>query len=103
MINLIIYLKKEYDPVSLVEILLSNQLIARASIDHNNESFRLNDGTVQRKIYNVITAQTKSLLFPEIANLVEDLFGKNVPMNATPIVAANTIFDELVRSKTLKT
>lgn len=103
MINLIIYLKKEYDPVALVEKLLSSQLIAGASIDQNNESFTLNDGTLHRNIYNVITAQTKSLLFPAIAREVEELFGMDVPMNAFPIVAANTIFDEMVRSKTLKT
>lgn len=103
MIHLIIYLKKEYDPVVLAEKLLRNQLIAGASIDQNNESFTLNDGTLHREIYNVITAQTKSLLFPAIAKAVEDLFGTSVPVNAMPIVAANAIFDELVRSKPLKT
>jgi hypothetical protein len=103
MINLIIYLKQDYDPVLLVEKLLTCQLIASASIDQNNESFTLKDGTLSREVYNVITAQTKALLFTEIAKLIEGECGREVPVNATPIVASNKIFDELLRSRTLKT
>lgn len=103
MVNLVIYLKKDYDPVGLVERLLSAQLVASASIDQNNESFTLQDGTLSKEVYNVITAQTKSLLFTEITKVIEAEFGPDVPVNATPIVASNRIFDELLRSRTLKT
>jgi len=103
MVNLVIYLKKEFDPVGLVEKLLNTQLIASASIDQNNESFTMQDGILSKEIYNVITAQTKSLLFTKIAKMIEGEFGPGVPVNATPIVVSNKIFDELLRSRTLKT
>lgn len=103
MVNLVIYLKKDFDPVGLVEKLLNAQLIASASIDQNNESLTLQDGILSKDIYNVITAQTKSLLFAELAKMIEGEFGPDVPVNATPIVASNKIFNELLRSRTLKT
>jgi hypothetical protein len=103
MVSLVIYLKKDFDPVELVEKLLNAQLIASVSLDQKNESLTLQDGILSKQIYNVITAQTKSLLFAGIAKMIEGEFGPGVPVNATPIVASNKIFEELFKARTLTT
>jgi hypothetical protein len=43
MVNVIIYLKKEHNPKELVKFLLTEKLIAPASIDENNISYELGD------------------------------------------------------------
>lgn len=59
MINIVIYLKKNYDYVLLVEKLLAGQLIASPSADQNNESFLWKDGVLSGEFYNVLIAQTE--------------------------------------------
>ncbi len=66
MINIVIYLKEEQNPVQLIEKLLQKQLIINASIDLNNEFFTTENNKVIKEIYSVITAKTKSLLFNDI-------------------------------------
>jgi uncharacterized protein involved in tolerance to divalent cations len=101
MVNVIIYLKKEHNAIEFVKFLLSEKLVASASIDENNVSYKLLDGKLYEDIYTVITAQTKSLLFNEIVKLVEERIGDEIPIISSPIVASNRIFDDNIKSKTI--
>lgn len=101
MVNVIIYLKKAHEPKRLVESLLIEKLVASASIDYNNVSYKLVKSEIQEEEYNVITVQSKSLLFNEIVEFVEQQIEEEVPIISTPIVGANRIFDSLIRSKTI--
>lgn len=103
MINVIIYLKKEHSPNELVKFLLTEKLISSASIDENNTSYRLAENEIVKEIYNVITAQSKSLLFKAIINAVEAKIGEETPVFSTPIVGSNSIFDNTIRSQTIPT
>jgi hypothetical protein len=101
MINVIIYLKKEHNSEKLVELLLSKKLIASASIDMDNVSYKIKDEVVVKEVFNVITAQSKALLFNSIVQLAENVIGESIAISSTPIVGANGFFNETVRSKTI--
>lgn len=101
MVNVIIYLKKEHNAIEFVKFLLVEKLVASASIDENNISYKQMEGKLYEDVYTVITAQTKSLLFNEIVKLVEDRIGDEIPIISTPIVASNRIFDDNIKSKTI--
>jgi uncharacterized protein involved in tolerance to divalent cations len=101
MVNVIIYLKKEHNSIEFVKFLLTEKLVASASIDENNVSYKLLDGKLYEDVYTVITAQTKSLLFNEIVKLVEERIGDEIPIISSPIVASNRIFDDNIKSKTI--
>jgi len=101
MINVIIYLKKEHNSEKLVELLLSKKLIASASIDVDNVSYRIKDEVVVKEIFNVITAQSKALLFNSIVQLADNVIGESIAISSTPILGANGFFNETVRSKTI--
>jgi len=101
MVNVIIYLKKEHNAKELVEFLLSEKLIASASIDENNISYKFENGEFSENVYSVITAQSKSLLFNVITAAVEAKTGEDTPINSTPIVASNRIFDDTIRTQTI--
>jgi hypothetical protein len=101
MINVIIYLKKEHNSEKLVELLLSKKLIASASIDMDNVSYKIMDEVVVKEVFNVITAQSKALLFNSIVQLAENVIGESIAISSTPIVGANGFFNETVRSKTI--
>lgn len=103
MINVLIYLKQKHDPKELVGKLLTEQLIASASIDQNNVSYKLIDGLISEEVYNVITAQSKSLLLNDIIKRVDEIIDEEVPVNSIPIVGSNRAFDQAVRSKTIPT
>ncbi len=102
MINVIIYLKKEQDPMGLVKQLLRKKLIAKASIDFDNHSYKLSDNEIDfiEETYSVVTAQTRSVLFNDIVAFVEAEFGPSVPINSVPIVASNKMFDTIIRQNT---
>jgi uncharacterized protein involved in tolerance to divalent cations len=100
MINIVIYIKKEHSPKELVELLLQKKLIASASIDVNNVLYKYENENFSEEIYTVVTAQTKSLLFTEIANEVKEKLGEETPVNAIPIIGSNKSFDELVKTRT---
>jgi len=102
MVNVIIYLKEEFQAEEIVKFLLIEKLIASASIDENNVSYRINDGHLKKEIYSVITAKTKSLLLTNIIKAVEERIGTEVLINSTPIVGSNTHFDVLVKENTLR-
>ncbi|WP_396175198.1 hypothetical protein [Flavobacterium sp.] len=101
MINVVIYLKKHHHSKELVKHLLAERLIASASIDENNVSYRMEDDAFVEDVNNVITAQSKSLLFTEILKAVRYKIGEEVPINAVPIMGVNRIFDEIIRGGTL--
>ncbi len=101
MVNIIIYLKKEHSAKELVKYLLKEKLIASASIDEDNISYKSDNDNYFEEVYTVITSQSKSLLFSEIVKVVEAKIGEETPIISTPIVAANKIFDDNVRTKTI--
>ena len=101
MVNIIIYLKKEHKAKELVKFLLSEKLIAAASIDENNISYKLDKGMFSEEVFSVITAQSKSLLFTEIVKAVESKLGEQTPINSTPIVGSNKTFDDAIKTKTV--
>lgn len=101
MVNVIIYLKKEHDAKEVVKFLLEEKLIASASIDENNVSYKLENGELLEDVYSVITSQSKSLLFKEIVKALEAKTGQDTPIISTPIVASNRIFDDTIRAKTM--
>ena len=97
MINVIIYLRKEHNSKELIKYLLTEKLIASASIDEFNISYKMIVGTLKEEIYNVITAQTKSLLFNEIVKKVESKLGEETTIYSTPIIHSSGLFyDELL-------
>lgn len=99
MINVIIHLKKESNPKELVKFLLAKKLIASASIDENNITYELGNDGFSEVICSVITAQSKALLFNEIVKIVESKIGVETPINATPIVGSNKVFDDIIKTK----
>ena len=102
MINVIIYLDKVHDAKVLVEILLKEGLIANASIDNENISYRIEYNEMIKNVNNVITAQTKALLFSLIEKYIKEKYGDNVQIYSVLITQANTSFDTLVRNNTNK-
>jgi uncharacterized protein involved in tolerance to divalent cations len=101
MVNIIIYLEKEHNAKELVKHLLSEKLIASASIDQNNISYELENNNFSEKVYSVITAQSKTLLFNDVVNAVTEKIGFELPINSIPIVASNKLFDTKIKSKTI--
>jgi hypothetical protein len=101
MVNIIIYLKKEHDAKELVKHLLTTKLIASASIDENNISYQLLENKFSSETFNVITAQSKAILFLEVVKEVETKIGEETLINSTPIVGSNRTFDTSVRTKTI--
>jgi hypothetical protein len=101
MVNIIIYLEKRHNTKNIIKLLLEEKLIASGSIDENNVFYKLENGSVSEIVYNVITAQSKSLLFNDIVKLVEGIIGEETPINSIPIIGSNKIFDNTIRSKTI--
>jgi uncharacterized protein involved in tolerance to divalent cations len=102
MINVIIYLKKEHNPHELVKFLLEEKLIASASIDMENKSYVMEDGLLIEEVHNVITAHTKALLLVNIIEASEGKIGESITINSVPIVGTSSIFNETVKSKTIR-
>lgn len=102
MVNIIIYLKEKYDAKELVKTLLKEKFIASATIDFNNVSHTLENNEITENVYNVITAQSKSLLFTEIVDFIKNKFDEKIPINSIPIIGSNRVFNEFIFNKTLK-
>lgn len=102
MVNIIIYLDRKHDAQALVNGLLKDELIANASIDRDNVSYRMENETFVKNVNNVITAQTKALLFSHIEKLIKEQYGENIPIYSLPITQANGPFDAMVRNNTRK-
>ncbi|MEI8194192.1 MAG: hypothetical protein WCG64_10025 [Flavobacteriia bacterium] len=103
MVNVFIYLKSTHNAKELVELLLAEKLIASASIDENNVSYKMAEEKIIQNVYSVITAQSKSLLLPEIIKLTEQKYGGDVPINCSPIVGSNNAFLATILTKTIPT
>ena len=86
MVNIIIYLKEKYDAKELITTLLKEKLIASASIDLNNVSHTLERNEIIENVFNIITAQSKSLLFNEIVDFVEKRFDKKYLSTLFPLL-----------------
>lgn len=102
MINAIIYLRQEHNPKELIKFLLHKKLIASASFDENNISYKQDGDEVKEEFFSVITAQSKALLFNDIVDEVESFLEERVSINSTPIVGASGFFNDTVRTSTLK-
>jgi uncharacterized protein involved in tolerance to divalent cations len=100
MINVIIHLKTKHNSKELIKHLLSEKLIASASIDENNISYKMVEGILNEEVYNVITAQTKALLFNDIVETVEGKLGERIAINSTPIVGSSGYFYDTIETKT---
>ena len=101
MINVIIYLRQSQNPKEMVNFLLQEKLIASASIDDNNVSYKMVEDVIVEENYSVITSQSKALLFDEIVSAVERRIGEKVAINSVPIVGANGFFNDTIRKKTI--
>jgi len=101
MVNVIIYLEKDFDAEELVKSLLSAKLIASAVIDINNISYTMVNNKFCKKVYSVITAKSKSLLINNIIREVDERINGEVLINAIPIVGSNKNFDDLVKRNTI--
>ncbi|MFK8044648.1 MAG: divalent cation tolerance protein CutA [Crocinitomicaceae bacterium] len=100
MINLIIYLNSESEAKTLVNDLLTNRLVASASIDSDNEYYTILEGQVCKTIHTVITAQTKANLFSSIEAFVAEKIGIKPPIFSLPITQTNDNFADDIRSRT---
>lgn len=101
MINIIIYLEKAEEAQTLVNELLTQQMVASASIDSNNEYFTMINGKVAKTIHTVITAQTKASLFSRISDYILTKHDKDTPVFSLPITQSNDNFADDIRSKTI--
>ena len=102
MVNIIIYIEKNQDPMPLVTKLLEEKWIANATIDVENESYRALDNQITKTINTVITCQTKSLHFSKIAKIVALINGEKTPIYSIPVTQSNNSFDILIRENTQK-
>jgi uncharacterized protein involved in tolerance to divalent cations len=102
MIQLVIYLDEQHDPINLVGKLLHENLAAKATIDRENTSFFLDEGVLKTQTRNVLTLQTRALLFSEIQQFLMNEFQKEVPMYSLPITQANSAFSDFIRMNTKK-
>jgi uncharacterized protein involved in tolerance to divalent cations len=102
MVNVVIYLKNEKSAKELANFLLTEKLIASASIDFNNVFYEQEEGRIKEEVYTVITCQSKSLLFDSIVKAVEQFLGEETPMYCLPIVASNKVFDNSIRVNTIR-
>ncbi len=50
----------------------------------------------------MITAQTKSLMFTEIVEYIENNVGSDVPVFSVPLTQMNEQFNEYIKSRTKK-
>jgi uncharacterized protein involved in tolerance to divalent cations len=102
MVNVLIYLNSDYDPHMLVEQLLHQKLIAKATIDFDNKSYQMEEGEIIVRHYNVLTIQTQSLLFSQLEQFVEREYASSIPIYSLPITQSNSWFDNYVRNQTKK-
>lgn len=86
----------------LVNSLLEEGLIANASIDNDNTSYRIENNKIVKNVNCVITAQTKALLFSLIDKYIKENYGEHVQIYSLPITQANSSFDTLIRTNTKK-
>ena len=102
MVNIVIYLDNNNPSQDLVNELLEEGLIANASIDIDNISYKKESEGVVQNTNTVITCQTKSMLFPLIEKLIMQKYGPEIPIYSLPIIQSNSSFDQMIRNRTIK-
>ena len=102
MVNIIIYLSKNHPAQELVNELLLEGLIANASIDVDNISYKKEQEGIVQSVNTVITCQTKSMLFPLIEKLIQEKHGEEIQVYSLPIIQSNSTFDKMIRNRTIK-
>jgi uncharacterized protein involved in tolerance to divalent cations len=102
MVNIIIYFNKDNSAQELVNELLEEGLIANASIDIDNISYKKENEGIVQTVNTVITCQTKSMLFPSIEKLIKQKYGDEIPIYSLPIIQSNSSFDQMIRNRTIK-
>lgn len=102
MVNIVIYLDNNNPSQDLVKELLEEGLIANASIDIDNISYKKESEGVVQNTNTVITCQTKSMLFPLIEKLIKQKYGQEIPIYSIPIIQSNSSFDQMIRNRTIK-
>jgi uncharacterized protein involved in tolerance to divalent cations len=100
MVNIIIYLDKQYEVQQLVEELLKARLAAKISMDKDNLSYFIEAGELVTKTRTVLTLQTKALHFSAIDTFLQARFGEQVPLCSVPITQVNKRFDQFIRENT---
>jgi hypothetical protein len=85
-----------------VEQLFEEKLIAKATIDLDNKSYQMEENGLVIRHYNVLTLQTRSLLFTKLEQFVEKSYGASIPIYSLPITQSNSWFDNYVRNQTKK-
>jgi hypothetical protein len=101
MINCIIYLNQNHPAQELVNELLDECLIANASMDVDNISYKKEPEGIVKTINTVITCQTKSMLFPLIEKWIYKKYGDEIPIYSLPIIQSNYSFDQMIRKRTI--
>jgi|GEM_PF-888302 hypothetical protein len=102
MVNIVVYLESQHDPAELIKELLEQNLVATVSVDRDNIFYMNKWGKPEMLIHTVITMQTRALLFNEICRVITARFGDHVHIHSTPIVAANSSFEHLIKSNTME-
>lgn len=100
MINAVIYLDQNFNAELLAKLLLENKLAASVSIDINNNQYILENDQIVKKTHNVLSIQTKSLLFSKITEFVEATIGPEIPIYSVPLTQTNLHFDQFIRKNT---
>lgn len=100
MVNVIVYLNSQHDPAALFEELFQKELVATVSVDIDNAFYQRSAKGMERVVHTVITMQTRALLFNEICEVIQSRYGTDVCIHSTPIVAANSTFEHLIKSST---
>lgn len=102
MITVYIYLDSEENADKLVKSLITNDLLAHASIDIDNRSFSKIDGKLFQQTNVVITGQTKALLFTPILEFIAQEGYENTKVYSLPITQCNGNFGDNIRQNTQK-
>jgi hypothetical protein len=88
--------------MEIVHEMLRVGLVANASIDRDNVNYRMDGYNLLVSRHNVITVQTKALLFKEVELFLHARYGHAVSMYALPITQSNEAFDEFIRLNSKK-
>lgn len=100
MVNVILYLNTDTDPYLIIKELLSNRLIAIASMDVDNKSYFIKNGKLVKETHTIITCQTKSILFSEICDFISKNFEGDIRINSVPIISSNESFATSIKLAT---
>ncbi|HLP13111.1 MAG TPA: divalent cation tolerance protein CutA [Flavobacteriales bacterium] len=102
MINVHIHLDESLDARAVVLELLQRKLIAHASIDNSNKTLIYDKGELKTDTCNVITAQTRAMLFSKVVEFIDEHYRGHIKVYSTPITQSNNLFAQIIREATEK-